>query len=108
VTGVGFQEEGKWMYTGGEDCSARIWDLRYCAASHTFATFGRAEDNAAVLDAILNQFHPPPILIVHFPKIHFYVILPSFYQPFCPRSFPTINCFMNSLSELHGQPIVAF
>ncbi|XP_054270856.1 target of rapamycin complex subunit lst8 [Macrosteles quadrilineatus] len=28
VTGVGFQEEGKWMYTGGEDCSARIWDLR--------------------------------------------------------------------------------
>lgn len=31
VTGVGFQEEGKWMYTGGEDCSARIWDLRYCS-----------------------------------------------------------------------------
>lgn len=28
VTAVGFQEEGKWMVTGGEDCSARIWDLR--------------------------------------------------------------------------------
>nr|BAN20635.1 vegetatible incompatibility protein HET-E-1, putative [Riptortus pedestris] len=28
VTGVGFHEEGKWMFTGGEDCSARIWDLR--------------------------------------------------------------------------------
>lgn len=28
VTSVGFQEEGKWMYTGGEDLSARIWDLR--------------------------------------------------------------------------------
>ncbi|KAK3932554.1 Target of rapamycin complex subunit lst8 [Frankliniella fusca] len=28
VTSVGFQEEGKWMYTGGEDHSARIWDLR--------------------------------------------------------------------------------
>ncbi|XP_011503829.1 PREDICTED: target of rapamycin complex subunit lst8 [Ceratosolen solmsi marchali] len=28
VSGLGFQEEGKWMYTGGEDCSARIWDLR--------------------------------------------------------------------------------
>ena len=25
---VGFQEDGKWMYTGGEDCSARIWDLK--------------------------------------------------------------------------------
>jgi len=28
VTAVGFQEEGKWMFTGGEDCSVRIWDLR--------------------------------------------------------------------------------
>ena len=28
VTVVGFQEDGKWMYTGGEDNSARIWDLR--------------------------------------------------------------------------------
>ncbi|KAG8298858.1 Target of rapamycin complex subunit lst8 [Homalodisca vitripennis] len=28
VTGVGFQEDGKWMYTAGEDNSARIWDLR--------------------------------------------------------------------------------
>lgn len=22
------QEDGKWMYTGGEDCTAKIWDLR--------------------------------------------------------------------------------
>lgn len=28
VTAVGFHEDGKWMYTGGEDNSARIWDLR--------------------------------------------------------------------------------
>ncbi|XP_039291959.1 target of rapamycin complex subunit lst8-like [Nilaparvata lugens] len=28
ITSVGFQEDGKWMFTGGEDCSARIWDLR--------------------------------------------------------------------------------
>ncbi|XP_065065800.1 target of rapamycin complex subunit lst8-like [Rhopilema esculentum] len=28
VTAVGFQEDGKWMFTGGEDCSVRIWDLR--------------------------------------------------------------------------------
>ncbi|OWF51796.1 Target of rapamycin complex subunit lst8 [Mizuhopecten yessoensis] len=28
ITGVGFQEEGKWMYTGGEDNNVRIWDLR--------------------------------------------------------------------------------
>ena len=29
VTAVGFHEDGKWMFTGGEDNSARIWDLRY-------------------------------------------------------------------------------
>ena len=28
VTAVGFHEDGKWMYTGGEDNSVRIWDLR--------------------------------------------------------------------------------
>ncbi|KAG5894355.1 hypothetical protein JTB14_031916 [Gonioctena quinquepunctata] len=28
VTSVGFQVDGKWMYTGGEDSRARIWDLR--------------------------------------------------------------------------------
>jgi WD40 repeat protein len=28
VTGLGFHEHGKWMYTGGEDNSVRIWDLR--------------------------------------------------------------------------------
>ena len=33
VTAVGFHEDGKWMYTGGEDCSARIWDLRYLCFS---------------------------------------------------------------------------
>lgn len=28
ITRIGFQEDGKWMYSGGEDCNARIWDLR--------------------------------------------------------------------------------
>ncbi len=28
VTSIGFQSDGKWMYSGGEDSSVRIWDLR--------------------------------------------------------------------------------
>lgn len=28
VTAVGFQADGKWMYTGGEDGMAKIWDMR--------------------------------------------------------------------------------
>ena len=28
ITAVGFQEKGKWMFTGGEDKTVRIWDMR--------------------------------------------------------------------------------
>ncbi|KAI1726902.1 WD domain, g-beta repeat domain-containing protein [Ditylenchus destructor] len=28
VTAVGFQQDGKWMYTGGEDGQTKVWDLR--------------------------------------------------------------------------------
>lgn len=27
-TAVGFEENTRWMYTGSEDSTARIWDLR--------------------------------------------------------------------------------
>ena len=28
VTCLGFYDDGRFMYSGGEDCNARIWDLR--------------------------------------------------------------------------------
>lgn len=28
ITRVGFQEDGKWMFTGGEDNRVRIWDMK--------------------------------------------------------------------------------
>lgn len=28
ITRIGFQEDGKWMFTGGEDCRVRIWDMK--------------------------------------------------------------------------------
>jgi WD40 repeat protein len=37
VTAVGFHGEGKWMYTGGEDNSARLWDLRYFPIAFVFS-----------------------------------------------------------------------
>lgn len=28
VLSIGFQEDSKWLYSGGEDCVTRVWDLR--------------------------------------------------------------------------------
>ena len=38
VTSVGFYNDGRLMYSGGEDCMARIWDLRYRDNCKTFFT----------------------------------------------------------------------
>ncbi|XP_045472971.1 target of rapamycin complex subunit lst8 [Harmonia axyridis] len=32
ITDIGFQQDAKWMYSGGEDCKARIWDLKDSAS----------------------------------------------------------------------------
>ena len=52
VTAVGFHEEGKWMFTGGEDNSARIWDLR-CAL--TLSRNKLLYNSSALLSQILNE-----------------------------------------------------
>jgi len=31
VSCLGFYENGHFMYSGGEDCTARIWDLRWAS-----------------------------------------------------------------------------
>jgi len=49
VMAVGCQEDGKWMYSGGEDCSARIWDLKMRNLSCQRAFQTNAPVNAACL-----------------------------------------------------------
>ncbi|XP_041346229.1 target of rapamycin complex subunit LST8 [Pyrgilauda ruficollis] len=39
ITSVGFHEDGRWMYTGGEDCMARIWDLSASAVRKISKSF---------------------------------------------------------------------
>eukprot|EP00948_MAST-09A_sp_MAST-9A-sp1_P002779 g2779.t1 len=43
ITSVGFQKNGKWMYSSGEDGTVKIWDLRAsnCQRSHNNTRSGR-------------------------------------------------------------------
>lgn len=43
IASVGFHEDGRWMYTGGEDCTARIWDLRCCTRAGEDGCLGRGQ-----------------------------------------------------------------
>lgn len=36
ITAIGFNEEGTWMFSTGEDHAARIWDLRWAHQSDMF------------------------------------------------------------------------
>lgn len=40
VTCVGFQREGKWMFTGSEDQTIKIWDLRSCRCTREYKCLG--------------------------------------------------------------------
>ena len=57
------QAEGRWMFTGGEDCTARIWDLKMrnlscqvsCWTNITFTEYGisRCEVSLPTLNSLL-------------------------------------------------------
>ena len=46
VTTVGFQKESKWMFTGSEDNTIRIWDLRAKG-------FQRLYETGSIINSIL-------------------------------------------------------
>ena len=47
VTSLGFQKDRKWMYSGSEDGSVKIWDIRVSSCQRDYQ--GRAAVNSVVL-----------------------------------------------------------
>ena len=42
VTNVGFQKDGKWMYTSSEDGTIKVWDLRFYFLKNIQKSFSSA------------------------------------------------------------------
>lgn len=49
VTAVGFHEEGRWMYSAGEDGFARVWDLRVSVPQCQKFCQAKSSVNCAIL-----------------------------------------------------------
>jgi len=56
VTAVGFQKDTKWMYSGSDDGTLRIWDLRSPGSARDFGTCQREYDNGGGINAV--ALHP--------------------------------------------------
>lgn len=56
VTAVGFQKDTKWMFSGSDDGTLRIWDLRSEGTARDFGTCQREYDNGGGINAV--ALHP--------------------------------------------------
>ena len=77
VTAVGFQKDTKWMYSGSEDGTLRIWDLRkpVIAQVHGYALAGGSELAAAcdlVYVAEDAQIGYPVVRVISPPDMQFH------------------------------------
>lgn len=75
VTSVSFHSEGKWLVTGSEDGTIRIWDLRYSSNSRSISKFPSsiisgvrkciARTIMAPLVASSHRIDHPPMMLTH-------------------------------------------
>jgi G protein beta subunit-like protein len=56
VNAAGFQKDSRWMYTGSDDGTLKIWDLRAPGTAREFGTCQREYDNGGGINAAV--LHP--------------------------------------------------
>lgn len=56
VNAVGFQRDSRWMYTGSDDGTLKIWDLRAPGNAREFGTCQREYDNGGSITTVV--LHP--------------------------------------------------
>ncbi|XP_065199469.1 target of rapamycin complex subunit lst8 isoform X2 [Planococcus citri] len=86
VTSVGFQEDGKWMFTTGEDTNARIWDLRNMHCHRIF------QANAAINYAVLHPNQVELIMCDDNGIIHVWNLKNDRNEQLIPEQEATIQC----------------
>jgi len=97
VTAVGFERDGRWMYTGSEDGTVKIWDLRASGYQREYESRGAV--NSVVLHP--NQARPllraraaarnddqlhRPSLMASTPVLSGYLLFPLTAPPPSPRA----------------------
>ncbi|KAK7573855.1 hypothetical protein V9T40_011046 [Parthenolecanium corni] len=88
VTSLGFQVDGKWMYTTGEDCSCRIWDLR-----NRKITCHRRFDTTSVINyAVLHPNQTDIIMGDDSGMIHTWNLKTDRNEQLLPEPEATIQC----------------
>lgn len=105
VLSIGFQEDSKWLFSGGEDCVTRVWDLR----TRRHQSQRMYESNSTVNSVKLHSNQVELFIGQQHGHINIWDIRYSNATPMfrLPQQHPSIYTCVQCLSLNHMEDIVA-